>query len=133
MWRLEDAQGQLIDELAEPMEFLLGGDDLLAKVEETLIGQTINEACQGNWLDLEDFSEFSLRQSRLTGETRHQRPLCTRGTNRAGAHVDIGSHQTRNVVHMLERLKPWVVADVRNSLIIHKLIISMLMNNATSD
>jgi FKBP-type peptidyl-prolyl cis-trans isomerase SlyD len=40
MWRLEDAQGQLIDELAEPMEFLLGGDDLLAKVEETLIGQT---------------------------------------------------------------------------------------------
>jgi FKBP-type peptidyl-prolyl cis-trans isomerase SlyD len=40
MWRLEDAQGQLIDELTEPMEFLLGGDDLLAKVEQTLIGQT---------------------------------------------------------------------------------------------
>jgi FKBP-type peptidyl-prolyl cis-trans isomerase SlyD len=40
-WCLEDAQGQLIDELAQPMEFLLGGDDLLAKVEETLIGQTV--------------------------------------------------------------------------------------------
>lgn len=39
MWRLEDAQGQLIDELSEPMEFLLGGDDLLAKVEQALIGQ----------------------------------------------------------------------------------------------
>jgi FKBP-type peptidyl-prolyl cis-trans isomerase SlyD len=39
-WRLEDAQGQLIDELTEPMEFLLGGDDLLAKVEHSLIGQT---------------------------------------------------------------------------------------------
>lgn len=39
-WRLEDAQGQLIDELTEPMEFLLGGDDLLAKVEQTLLGQT---------------------------------------------------------------------------------------------
>jgi FKBP-type peptidyl-prolyl cis-trans isomerase SlyD len=38
-WRLEDAQGQLIDELSEPMEFLVGGDDLLAKVEQTLIGQ----------------------------------------------------------------------------------------------
>jgi FKBP-type peptidyl-prolyl cis-trans isomerase SlyD len=38
-WRLEDAQGQLIDELTEPMEFLLGGEDLLAKVETTLIGQ----------------------------------------------------------------------------------------------
>jgi FKBP-type peptidyl-prolyl cis-trans isomerase SlyD len=40
MWRLEDAQGQLIDELSEPMAFLLGGDDLLAKVEQVLIGQT---------------------------------------------------------------------------------------------
>ncbi|HXD07625.1 MAG TPA: peptidylprolyl isomerase [Burkholderiaceae bacterium] len=38
-WRLEDTQGQLIDELTEPMEFLVGGDDLLAKVEEALIGQ----------------------------------------------------------------------------------------------
>ena len=33
VWRLEDAQGQLIDELNEPMEFLLGGEDLLPKVE----------------------------------------------------------------------------------------------------
>lgn len=39
-WRLEDAQGQLIDELQEPMEFLVGGEDLLAKVEEALIGQS---------------------------------------------------------------------------------------------
>lgn len=39
-WRLEDAQGRLIDELQEPMEFLVGGEDLLAKVETTLIGQS---------------------------------------------------------------------------------------------
>lgn len=38
-WRLEDAHGQLIDELLEPVEFFVGGDDLLAKVEEVLIGQ----------------------------------------------------------------------------------------------
>jgi len=38
-WRLEDAQGQLIDELAEPLEFFYGGDDLFAKVEEALAGQ----------------------------------------------------------------------------------------------
>jgi FKBP-type peptidyl-prolyl cis-trans isomerase SlyD len=41
VWRLEDAQGQLIDELTQPMDFLLGGDDLLAKVEQTLISQTV--------------------------------------------------------------------------------------------
>jgi FKBP-type peptidyl-prolyl cis-trans isomerase SlyD len=38
-WRLEDAQGQLIDELDAPVEFFYGGDDLLAKVEEVLAGQ----------------------------------------------------------------------------------------------
>lgn len=38
-WRLEDAQGQLIDELEAPVEFFYGGDDLLAKVEEALSGQ----------------------------------------------------------------------------------------------
>ena len=38
-WRLADAQGEEIDELAEPMEFFYGGGDLLAKVEEALVGQ----------------------------------------------------------------------------------------------
>lgn len=45
VWRLEDAHGQLIDELAEPMEFLVGGDDLLVKVEESLIGQQAGHQC----------------------------------------------------------------------------------------
>lgn len=39
VWRLEDTQGTLIDELAEPVEFFYGGDDLLAKVEDELIDQ----------------------------------------------------------------------------------------------
>jgi FKBP-type peptidyl-prolyl cis-trans isomerase SlyD len=38
-WRLADAQGSEIDELAEPVEFFFGGDDLLAKVEEALAGE----------------------------------------------------------------------------------------------
>lgn len=43
-WRLEDTHGELIDELVDPVEFLVGGDDLLEKVEEALIGQ--NEGFQ---------------------------------------------------------------------------------------
>ncbi len=39
-WRLEDAHGELIDELAEPVEFFVGGEDLLGKVEESLVGQS---------------------------------------------------------------------------------------------
>ena len=40
-WTLADAQGTVIDELAETVEFFFGGDDLLAKVEEALDGQSI--------------------------------------------------------------------------------------------
>lgn len=39
VWRLEDAHGHLIDELAQPVEFYYGGDDLLDKVEEVLLDQ----------------------------------------------------------------------------------------------
>ena len=39
VWTLTDAQGQLIDELDEPVEFFYGGTDLLPKVEEALAGQ----------------------------------------------------------------------------------------------
>ena len=40
-WRLRDAQGEPIDELAEPVEFFVGGEDLLPKVEEALIGHDV--------------------------------------------------------------------------------------------
>jgi FKBP-type peptidyl-prolyl cis-trans isomerase SlyD len=37
-WTLSDGSNQPIDELKAPVEFFVGGDDLLAKVEEALIG-----------------------------------------------------------------------------------------------
>ena len=37
-WTLKDTLGELLDELADPVEFLVGGDDLLAKIEEALQG-----------------------------------------------------------------------------------------------
>lgn len=40
-WRLEDAQGQLIDELAQPVEFFYGGSDLLEQVEAAVLDQTV--------------------------------------------------------------------------------------------
>jgi FKBP-type peptidyl-prolyl cis-trans isomerase SlyD len=38
-WRLQDTQGNVIDELAEPVEFFFGGEDLLEKVEQALLEQ----------------------------------------------------------------------------------------------
>ncbi|HET8871096.1 MAG TPA: peptidylprolyl isomerase [Aquabacterium sp.] len=57
-WRLEDAQGVLIDELTEPMEFLVGGDDLLPKVETTLMGQTTGFEAQLSLEPEEAFGDY---------------------------------------------------------------------------
>lgn len=40
-WQLSDAQNQALDELVDPVEFYVGGDDLLPKVEEALTGQVV--------------------------------------------------------------------------------------------
>ena len=37
-WTLKDTLGDVLDELDEPVEFLLGGHDLLASIEEALQG-----------------------------------------------------------------------------------------------
>ncbi|WP_457278933.1 FKBP-type peptidyl-prolyl cis-trans isomerase [Polaromonas sp. P5_D5] len=42
-WTLKDTLGDVLDELDEPIEFLLGGDDLLAKIEEALQGHEAGE------------------------------------------------------------------------------------------
>lgn len=45
-WQLMDAQNRAIDELKEPVEFFVGGDDLLAKVEEMLAGYEPGDTVQ---------------------------------------------------------------------------------------
>ncbi len=42
-WVMKDTLGDELDVLDEPAEFLVGGHDLLAKIEENLIGKVINE------------------------------------------------------------------------------------------
>lgn len=45
-WTLKDTLGEVLDELDEPVEFLLGGSDLLAKIEAALqtreVGDTLD-------------------------------------------------------------------------------------------
>jgi FKBP-type peptidyl-prolyl cis-trans isomerase SlyD len=42
-WTLSDAQNRPIDELREPVEFLVGGRDLLEPVEQALLGHVAGE------------------------------------------------------------------------------------------
>ncbi|MBL0419492.1 peptidylprolyl isomerase [Ramlibacter sp. AW1] len=42
-WTLKDTLGEVLDELDQPVEFLVGGGDLLAKIEEALQGHEPGE------------------------------------------------------------------------------------------
>jgi FKBP-type peptidyl-prolyl cis-trans isomerase SlyD len=42
-WTLKDTTGEVLDELADPVEFLVGGEDLLAKIEEALQGHSAGD------------------------------------------------------------------------------------------
>ena len=46
-WIMKDTLGEVLDELKDPVEFLVGGGDLLAKIEEALQGHE-----KGDRLDL---------------------------------------------------------------------------------
>lgn len=46
-WIMKDTLGEVLDELTEPVEFLVGGQDLLAKIDEALQGHE-----PGDLLDL---------------------------------------------------------------------------------
>jgi len=61
-WTLSDTSGNLIDELAEPVEFFYGGQDLLPKVEEALLG---HEAGHEAHLHLEPEHAFGDYRSEL--------------------------------------------------------------------
>ncbi|MCW8174904.1 FKBP-type peptidyl-prolyl cis-trans isomerase [Verminephrobacter aporrectodeae] len=39
-WTLKDSLGEVLDLLEEPVEFLVGGDDLLPRIEEALQGRS---------------------------------------------------------------------------------------------
>ena len=45
-WTLKDTLGETLDVLDEPVEFLVGGQDLLARVEQALQGHTVGSRVQ---------------------------------------------------------------------------------------
>ena len=61
-WHLRSAQGEAIDELTEPVEFFVGGEDLLPKVEEALSGHEPGDELS---LHLEPEHAFGDYDSRL--------------------------------------------------------------------
>jgi len=61
-WTLKDTLGETLDELDEPIEFLVGGNDLLAKIEEALQGHVAGDTVE---LHLEPQDAFGDYDDRL--------------------------------------------------------------------
>lgn len=57
-WRLRDSLGELLDELPEAVEFLLGGDDLLPAIETALQGHTAGAELQLNLEPEDAFGDY---------------------------------------------------------------------------
>ncbi|MFI5446701.1 peptidylprolyl isomerase [Polaromonas sp. UC242_47] len=57
-WTLKDTLGEILDELDEPVEFLLGGDDLLAKIEESLQGHEAGDTIELHLEPEEAFGDY---------------------------------------------------------------------------
>ena len=71
-WTLKDTLGEDLDTLTEPVEFLVGGKDLLTKIEETLQGHEPGEKVE---LQLEPVDAFGDYDDRLLFlEPRHLFP-----------------------------------------------------------
>ena len=61
-WTLQDSLGEILDELSDPVEFLVGGDDLLPAIETALQG---HEAGATLHLNLEPEDAFGDYDERL--------------------------------------------------------------------
>jgi FKBP-type peptidyl-prolyl cis-trans isomerase SlyD len=57
-WTLKDTLGEVLDELKEPVEFVVGGDDLLPKIEEALQGHVAGDKMDLHLEPEEAFGDF---------------------------------------------------------------------------
>ncbi|GAB2473671.1 peptidylprolyl isomerase [Comamonas humi] len=57
-WTLKDSLGEELDVLDEPVEFLVGGNDLLARVEEALQGHAAGDSLQLNLEPEDAFGDY---------------------------------------------------------------------------
>ncbi len=71
-WTLKDTLGETLDQLDEPMEFLVGGNDLLQRIEDELQGKQVGDTLN---LHLEPEHAFGDYDDRLLFlEPRHLLP-----------------------------------------------------------
>ncbi len=74
-WILKDTLGEVLDELDEPIEFLLGGDDLLHKIEEALQGHSVGALIDLHLEPEEAFGDYDEERVFLEDRARFPKEL----------------------------------------------------------
>lgn len=74
-WTLKDTLGEVLDELDEPVEFLLGGDDLLNKIEEALQGHSVGALIDLHLEPEEAFGDYDEERVFLEDRARFPKEL----------------------------------------------------------
>jgi FKBP-type peptidyl-prolyl cis-trans isomerase SlyD len=74
-WTLKDTLGEVLDELEEPVEFLLGGDDLLQKIEEALQGHHVGAQIDLHLEPEEAFGDYDENKVFLEDRARFPKEL----------------------------------------------------------
>ncbi len=89
-WTLKDTLGAVLDELGEPVEFLMGGDDLLASIEEKLQGHQAGDKLDMQLEPEQAFGDYD--ETRVFLESRSLFPADTEeGMTFDGAAMPVGS------------------------------------------
>ena len=89
-WTLKDTLGDVLDELDEPIEFLVGGDDLLAAIEKNLQGHAVGDKLDMQIEPEQAFGEYD--ETRVFLEARALFPAETEeGMTFDGAALPVGS------------------------------------------
>lgn len=92
-WTLKDTLGEVLDELDEPIEFLMGGDDLLASIEENLQGHQAGDQLDMQLEPEQAFGDYD--ETRVFLETRTVFPAdIEEGMTFDGAALPVGSSST---------------------------------------
>lgn len=74
-WVLKDSLGEVLDELESPVEFLVGGHDLLAKIEEALQGHEPGDRLDLHLEPADAFGDYDERLVFLEGRSLFPKEL----------------------------------------------------------
>ena len=100
-WTLKDTLGEVLDELDNPIEFLVGGDDLLAKIEEALQGHRVGDKIDLHLEPEEAFGDYDENLVFLEARSRFPKELEEGHTVEGDVEMEsLGPDHYRTTMHM---------------------------------